>query len=427
MNRLVNKCLVVAVATAGVSGVVQAESGQDTFSLRMSNAVAPDRFFVRAGVIAANVKTKSGDAYDVTGPALLASEVATLDSTGNNYIRDALLASGKMTSVVDAIMAAPGAPSVRPTEQTIATQVQTTLRGAQGLRLLTAQLEAAGREVTQLGTPVGIKAIAKENIGTAGLSLGMFLDDEYKWTVEAYVLAKPLTAEVMGRGPLKLLNNADDMLVPTPLAIQDQKIISTKMLPPTVVLGRYWGEKEAKFRPYTGVIGMYSIFYDTKATDLLNNFVGGSNPGDTTVSFKNTFGMGPVLGLKYQFADDWHLSFNVGSVKLKTQGTIVTRNTYFTKDTGAIAAYGRDLNDTTTDPGSISETIITAETNPSLPIRQQVKDAFGGVTGITSAAIAYLRGQTIPGASSSNLGTYVRKSDATLSSTIFMLSVGHSF
>ena len=73
----------------------------------------------------------------------------------------------------------------------------------------------------------------------------------------------------------------------------------------------------------TGAMAMYAVFFDTKATPVLNDYVGGSNPGDTTVSIKNAFGAGPVLGFKMNLNDTWHLSLNVGHVKLKTTATII--------------------------------------------------------------------------------------------------------
>jgi len=162
--------------------------------------------------------------------------------------------------------------------------------------------------------------------------------------------------------------------------------------------------------------------------------VGGSNPGDTTVSLKNAFGAGPMLGFKYQVADGWHVNFNLGSVKLKTQGTLVTRNTYFTRNSGAIEDFGRpdftrDANGNPVGPdadpkATVSDTIRTGESlfvgNQRNANIKAIYDQFGGVAGVSSLAVGYLRGQK-------DLGTFVRKADTTLTTTMFMLNVGHDF
>jgi hypothetical protein len=218
-----------------------------------------------------------------------------------------------------------------------------------------------------------------------------------------------------------------------PFPLQGRKIIDTKLFPPVVTLGRYWGHKDSKFRPYTGVIGMYAMFYDTKATDALNYFVGGQNPGDTTVSFKNTFGMGPMLGGKFQFNDSWHVNFNIGHVKLKTVGTLITRNTLLNAKTTGVNAYGDPLGSTYgTSP--ISSVLRAAEgaiwdgqliNNTDLD-----KTKFDSVRSIVSRVVAYQRYLVAggdPTKAPADQGTFVRKSEATLSNTLFMLSVGRSF
>jgi outer membrane protein len=169
-------------------------------------------------------------------------------------------------------------------------------------------------------------------------------------------------------------------------------------------------------RPYTGVAAMYAIFYDTKATQTLNSYVGGSNPGDTTVSLKNTFGLGPMLGVKYSFDDTWHASFNVGSVKLKTVATLTTRNS-FIKTGDAIIQ----------DLGELAVPIAAGESlyggAPCGVNSQSVCDvvrANGGLTTLVSKAISNERG-------GNSLGTFVRKTETELTNTIFMLSVGRTF
>ena len=400
----------IAVLLAGWLQPSLAQSNDDDpLALKLANAVSPDRFFVRAGVIGVKIKTKSGDAYDVTGPLITLQELEEMRTT--DVIARALVANG---------VSEDDAETVRGTlaDNDIA-----------GLVTIIDSMEERG--LTALGAPRGVKAVAKESIGTAGLSVGMFLDDEYKWAVEAYVLAKPPSASVNISGPSMILppqTGVTDVLQPFP--IQGQKIITTKLFPPLLMLGRYWGSKESKFRPYTGLIGMYAMFYDTKATDTLNYFVGGQNPGDTTVSFKNTFGMGPMLGGKFQFNDTWHVNLNIGHVKLKTVGTLVTRNTLLNAKTTGVNAYG-DLVDTYTT-GSITNTLKAAEGSFWAPNFAQFLDPtkFDSVRNVVSRVVAYQRHIAAggdPNVAPSSQGTFVRKSEATLQNTLFMLSVGRTF
>jgi outer membrane protein len=401
--------LLASLATWHASSL--ADSVDDNMALKMSGAVALDRFFVRAGAISVNIKTKSGETYDVTGPILTRDQIVAItrstDNTLLNYVlENNLLPAGATAAQFTAYLN--GATSFKndPT---------------QGIRALLPALDDQTPPVTQIGTPKGIKAVVEEKVGTGGLSLGYFLDDEYKWVVEAYVLAKPVNVSAYISGPYVLKQPASqDGPVLQPFSIEGQKILTSKLLPPTVMLGRYWGDKASKFRPYTGLIAMYAMMYDTKATDLLNSYVGGANPGDTTVSLKNTFGIGPMLGMKYQVSDQWHLSLNVGSVKLKTEGTIVTRNSSFTDTTGA-----------TLDLGPVTDTLFTAiqvygpdsTSSKGGLITRILREhpEIGGVTGLVTKSIAYANGKQV------NSGTYVRKANTTLDSTIFMMSVGRSF
>jgi len=398
-------------------GVAQAQDKFDEFSLKMSNAVPADRFFMRAGVIGIKIKTNAEDTYDVTGPVVTRDELQALMDD-----RSAIEASILLRDPVGG--AAPN--GTRPGSPTVANSIASLLggTGTVSVQQILNQMDADG--ITQLGTPAGIKAVA-ENAMTAGLSLGYYLGDDYSWVVEAYVLAKPVEASVVGTGLPTWRNTTGSLVEPRPFGLEGQKIVTTKILPPTVMLGKYWGHKDSKFRLYTGAVAMYGLFYDTKATDALNNYVGGGSPGDTTVSLKNAFGLGPMLGAKLQINDAWHASLNIGSVRLKAQATLVTRNTFITNETGAIQDYGRPISGPSAG-GSVSDTLETAE-NLFLPTTpgsvgsaaaQALIAKLGGATGVSLGAVAYNRGQT-------NLGTYVRKTNVTLQNTIFMLSVGRSF
>lgn len=399
----------------------------DTFSLRLSKALAPERFFMRAGAIAVKVKSKSGDTYDVTGPVVTRAQLQELVDDGGEAIRLSILARDPVGGAQ--------LNGSRPGSPTVAAAIGTLLAspGTVSINRVLDAMDQPDNTITALGTPAGIKGVAQESATTGGISLGYYLTDDYSWIVEAYVLAKPIDTSVAAKG----LPTYRETIVGQPASLQPfgldgQKIISTKLLPPVVMVGKYWGAKDAKFRLYTGAMAMYAIFLDSKATDALNNFVGGSVPGATTVSLKNAFGLGPMLGAKVQINDEWHVSLNVGSVKLKTQGTLVTRNTLITKDTGAIKEYGRPVS-AGSEGGSVTDTLQTAEglldpvtgNTGSAAVRNEIAK-LGGATGVAMGALAYKRGLCNAGGSC-DLGSYTRKADVTLNNTIFMLSVGRNF
>ncbi|HEX5371117.1 MAG TPA: OmpW family outer membrane protein [Aquabacterium sp.] len=409
----------VCVAMTMAAGVVRAEDGgEDSLSLKIAKALRSDRLFVRAGGIYVKIKTKSGDTYDVTGPVMTTAELENVfyNNTPDDAELTALLAKYPNVDFTHGVD--------RPIDvfyTLFSRQVSGSvpdgflLDPTFGLPLLTNYLRS--QNLVGIGTPPGITGAASPEAGTAGVSLGYYLDDDYKWLVESYILAAPISTSVSVRGTAPNLTGGGTH----PIAINGAKIITTKIVPPLVMFGRYWGDKSAKFRPYTGVAAMYAMFMDTKATQTLNNYVGGSNPGDTTVSLKNAFGMGPVVGMKYQYDDKWHASLNVGLVKLKTQATLTTRNTY-------IASGAAILNDL----GAISEKIATGEgvygtpagSGPALA-RDVVVRNGGLVTMITKGVIAdrFAAGQ----GDGKTLGTYVRKTDTELTNTIFMFSVGRTF
>ncbi|HIV69290.1 MAG TPA: hypothetical protein H9903_00020 [Candidatus Aquabacterium excrementipullorum] len=353
--------LPLAMVLSGVSVRAEAVDEDASFSLKLSHALR-ERTFMRAGVIYANVKTTSGEAYDVTGPVIKKGDLQAASSYAEfPIIGDHMSLSGDR---------------------------------------LDEALDKVGW--TGLGAPSGVRARSQSDIGTLALSVGYYLTDDFTWMLETYVLAAPLKSKIYGDG-INATGKAN--------YINGKHILDTKLLPPTVLLGRYWGDKDAKFRPYTGVMAMYAIFFDTKATQTLNAYMGGASPGDTSVSVKNAFGLGPSLGFKYQLGDDWHVSLNVGSVKLKTQATLTTRNTTITTDSAVINDYPQPVLDAIAATKNLYDN--------STVFGDYYRSQGGSVT-VFMKGVAASRG-------SDNLGTYVRKQDTTLTSTLMMLSVGRSF
>jgi|GEM_PF-1295333 len=401
------------ISAMGHQGMVQA--ADDTLGLKMAASVR-DRLVVRAGAIYVKVKTKSGSTYDVTGPVVRTSELEAI--FGPDATPEAIAAARASIYVPDSV---PNASDVMITltplqKQAVQAGVITALsQTSTGVPLLITNLNA--NNSAGLGTPPNIKAKAAESMSTGGISLGYYLDDEYKWMVEAYVLAKPLsTSAYAGEGKTQRLNDGANAPTSEDLVIGGKKIVTTKLLPPTVILGRYWGGKDARFQLFTGGMASYLMFYDTKAMDFLNTYVGGSNPGGTTVSMKNKLGFGPTLGFKYNFNDTWHASLNVAYMKVNTQATLMTRNSNFSSATPAIQDLGAPYQETI----AAAETVYAEYGSATSRTQEYVIKQNGGVAAVTMKAVAAYRGQ-------SDLGTYVRKTDLTLTNTLFFLSVGRSF
>jgi outer membrane protein len=405
-----------ATAIAGglaVSQTAWAES--DTLGLKLSKALRT-RTFMDVGYIAVHTKTRSGDTVDVTGPVIYRSDIEAL-------IADPSLLARVITGTTN-----PASTATRLVQPStgIGQLVTTMNNGPDGVSSATTGNPADDLDrIDALGTPAGIRGEARKNTSTVGFGVGHFLGDDHTWAVEGYVLAAPVSTSVVVQGPTIYRNDENDSgLVATPFALNGQTIITTRLLPPLLKFGRYWGDAGARFRPYTGLMGMYAIFYDTKASEALNTYVGGSNPGDTTVSIRNAFGLGPVLGMRVQLSDDWHVAFSVANVKLKTTATLTTRNTLFTKESGAVYGYGYTSLPTAPAPASggyplqVSDVISTAETQTF--INNRVVQSNGGVVAIVSRAVALMRGQN-------SLGTYVRQTPTTLDNTLMMFHLGARF
>jgi outer membrane protein len=424
MNRFVwsRSALAIAVSACAalLPGLAHAEEStptEDSLSLKIANALRPDRFFVRAGVIGVKIKTKSSDTVDVTGPVMTKWEV------GNAFVSGETLTNKDYTNINWKLNEADS--DELQTSRLSGWQLVAT--GSVGAGAIADKIVGVG-----LGTPAGITGKAADSAGTAGISLGYFLDDEYKWAVEAYVLAAPLSSSVIASGSADYYSKVNGRIVSSraPLSIDGTKIIKTKIVPPLVMFGRYWGDKDARVRPYTGAIAMYAIFTNSTVSDYMNTYVGGSNPGDTTVSMRNTFGMGPMVGVQVKGWGGWHANLNVGNVKLRTQVMLTTRNTMITEATPVVNELGKISYDIASG-GRIVVNTVNGDPATYGDLNAIIAQN-GGVTGMISKGVAADRaaGRTESGVATGDgqtLGTYTRKADAALNNTMFMLSVGRSF
>ncbi|WP_374255931.1 OmpW family protein [Aquabacterium sp.] len=369
---------VVAVSGVTVLGsMAHAQESKGSIFAKVEPALR-ERMFMRLNYISANVKTTSGDAHDVTGAVVNRGDVLKYMGPGTQYATDYAAGLVPYTGL--------------STSASIGTQyINTTLDDA-----MTVDADNGCEAVRNgLGTPCGIKARSSSMVGTPAISLGYFLTDDYTWFAEAYVLAAPLRVTVYGDGA----NN-----------LNGREIIKLKMLPPTGVLGRYFGHAKDRFRPFVGVGASYAVFFDTRATATLNTYQGGAGPNDTSVSLKNAIGVGPFAGAKWQVDDDWHVSLNIGKLRYKTEATLTTRNTTITGNSEVLSAYG----------AAVRGALDAGEA-------LNVRDRATGEAVSTTTAVMCMLAKYRDGRDNCNLGTYVRKQSTVLDNTMFMLSVGRKF
>lgn len=226
--------------------------------------------------------------------------------------------------------------------------------------------------VTSFGTPPGVTVDVREGYSVYG-SVGKFLDDH--WAIEGLVLALPFKHDIHGAGTIERLG----------------KVATVKQLPPTVILHRYFGDWGAKFRPSLGVGINYTYFFDAKATPALESYTG----GPTKIKMKPSWGLGLFAGAQYQVNERLHFKLTLGYVRVRTTGTMITRDTMLSGSSPVLSDYPYPVNQIPTDPTS----------------RQAMDNLIGQV--------ATARG--------GNLGTYERKIDSKLDPYVLLLSVGYSF
>lgn len=385
---------------SGVSTGVQAGASQDSIFGNVEPALR-ERMFFRVSFISAGVKTTAKDAYDVTGPVLSRSDLR--DADGNDLVSNYF--NVDYATAANQLLGPYG--STTSTTRSARTGLLPSSNGG----LTNQSLESGCASVAQgLGAPCGLKARGSNRLNTVALSVGYFLDESYKWALEAFVLGAPLKASVYGDGPNGL---------------NGKKIIETKLLPPMVSVGRYFGESKDALRPYVGALASYAVFFDTRATNELNTYQGGRSPGDTSVKINNAFGIGPVVGFRYQpQSGNWFVGMSLGKMRYKTEATLITRNTTITSASQVINDYGAYVTQAIAGGNAIyaQNSPVTANLSGPLPVGYTA----GQEVTLTDALMCDVA-KNKTGSDSCNLGTYVRKSSTILDNTLFMFSVGHSF
>lgn len=368
-------------AFSGQAGAQALDDGGASTYLKLDNADSRN-YFVRFGYTYIKPNNKAGKVYDVTGPAVGYQQALTLVQQGK------LIGNGVTCTPNGTSGAATPPYRWGPT-------------GAAGSLCRTFGVEAQQLDasmqadnISGLGIP---PILSSEAVGAGSFTIqaGLYLDDDHKWTAEPYVFGVPFQNKVYVTG-----NNS----------LSGQLGITTQQLPLTLVVNRYFGEKAAILRPSLGFGATYAIFFNTHATSALNEYSG----GPTDVKIKNAFGYGPFAGVQVKLADRWHLSAQVGYMKLKTSALLTTRDTKLTDGTtfGAVVMDTANLANDPTSPyyntaqtlcGMICDQSLASYAN-TVKFMKAIQDANGG-----------------------NLGTFTRKQDVSLDPYVLSLSVGYEF
>lgn len=261
----------------------------------------------------------------------------------------------------------------------------------------------------------GVSQKVKNDGKTAFLSLGMYLDEEHKWSAETFLLGLPIRFTAVGRGaigPGNPYTYSDGSPVTAPDGVTPVQhidlgnIASFKLLPVSAIFTHYFGGSKDVLRPTAGLMFSYNVFMDAKASSTLEDFLG----GPTKIKLKNAPGITPMLGLDYRVDDQWTLNLRVGYQFSKTTATVSTK----------------------VDPNILAK-------SPQIYGLPLDATSPGDGLGVGSAAIAgYNYGPTVlpyilqalalnNTGDKNNLGTFNRKIDIKANAVVFFMSIGYSF
>lgn len=105
---------------------------------------------------------------------------------------------------------------------------------------------------------------------------------------------------------------------------------SAKQWSPAVVAKWYFGEPQAKWRPFVGV-GVTHVWYsDVKLSSSLHDlttvpFLGGGN-GSTSASLSSSWAPVANVGINYNLDQRWSIGFSLSYIPLDTDADIIGRN-----------------------------------------------------------------------------------------------------
>jgi outer membrane protein W len=335
-----------AITTAEQAGLLAAD---ERLALKLQPAM---RMYIRMGYTAVRPNDRSSDVRDLTGPVLRHGDEFT--------------------------------PGLSP-------------QYAQALLLLSSNIQQdhpLDYRSQGLGAPRGVTVDAG-GTGSPTVSVGAYLDEAQQWAIEAYVLGLPFKASVRGAG--RIGGQGAD-------AINLGEVMTTKQLGPIVFGKHIFGRKSDRFRLSLGLGAAYIAFFDTKASEAMARYAGGR----TSVTLKNAFGPGIFMGGDYRLDDRWSLHANLGYLRLKTEGTIVTHaDPAILSRSPVVIQAAQDVG-----PNTLTAIQIINGTTFSSP------DLVPGI--MEQLALART-------GDASNIGTYVRKVDSRLDPWLLTLSVGYAF
>lgn len=393
---------VLAAACAQFTAPVAAQSTVHDTIFTQVNPSLRDRAFMRLNYVHANVKTTSGETRDVSGPVVARGDLDRFLGAGTTFLAFNGNRSLYNTNVNflrkygDADTSTPPTGAIGNAGQLLEDAIDDQLSATPDCQALEAGL----------GTPCGVYARSDSTVGTPALSVGYFIDNARKWSIEAFLLAAPLNVNVYGDGD-NSLNGVN--------------IIKTKLLPPIVTLSHHFGTRESSFRPHMGLMASYAIFYGTQDTQGLRDYVG----GETSVSIKNSFGFGLNIGFTYQVSDAWHVNFGVGKVRYRTQATLITRETVIRDGTAVLNDYGSFI----TNAIQTTQVLFDSGTNGGGHVAG-ANDPAGFAQGASVPAITGLMcdlASAKAGRATCDHGSFTRKQSTKLDNTLFVFSVGRSF
>jgi len=306
------------------------------------------QYFMRFGWASMKMNNSGGTVYDADGPVYAAGERSRTCTTNPCGV---INSTGYASTIAPILFNDPANPGVL-------------LNGG------------------ALGIPEGVTARAKDSSGGFG-SIGMYLDDNQTWAVEALVLGLPFSSDIEGSGAFEGVG----------------KIITTKFLPPSAFLHYYFGKKSDWFRPSISAAVNYTIFFDTRATSTLSDLAGGR----TTISLKNSFGLGAFVGGIFNLSERWSLNANIGQFKVKTTATITTYDTVLDSSSAILSRYPAQL------AANIQELNDFSLLDTTLERLQNYRNSGHQVNG------------------GANLGNFTRKQKQTLDPYVLFMSVGYNF
>jgi outer membrane protein len=252
-----------------------------------------------------------------------------------------------------------------------------------------------------LGSPLGA-TIKAGGGGNWTLTAGAYLDDDYKWAIDAYIAGIPIETKVRGAG--RIGSTGGD-------SVNLGDVLTTRQLGPIVIGRRVLGDKGDRFRPFIGVGMAYIVFLEAQPSEALQHYVG----GPTHVKLKNAFGIGPFVGGELALDERWSLNATLGYLKMKTSARIVTQvDPALMGRSLAAAQAAKDVGPSTLTAVQLTNGTLTG--GPS---------AIDGPNNVLPEVLQELaRARTgNPG----NLGSYTREIRTTLDSWLLTMSVGYAF